>query len=434
MEEIKTLSLGAARRDITPAVGTLLYGYNPHQVSTSVHDPIHVTAMALANGTETALMLSVEVGDMQTEYTTSLRESASQATGVPVENILISATHTHSAPNVAGMEGWGGIDEPYAENILRPRLVEAVVEAIDRLEPVTIGYGTTKSYVGINRRQQLRDGTVDLGQNPHGCMDPKMTVISFRSVQSGKNVFTLVHYGCHGTSAGCNHEISRDWSGIMIDRLEAETGVLTAFWNGAIGDIGPRLTNGKTVGDIHYTEELGGVAAMDALRAYGNIGGYHPSPLTLFHGELHLPYRALPTLDEVEEKLAAYAEPEKLINIERLTYHHWREVAEALRDPNAKHPTERVVPQTIVVIGDAVFIPFTCEVFSEITLRLREYSPYPHTLTLSNTNGYTAYLPSEDQICRGGYEVMCFRYGSVYTLTDDADQHYIDENLRILGV
>ena len=432
MEETMHLRAGAARRDITPAVGTLLYGYNPHQVSTSIHDPLHVTALALSSGSETTVMVTVASGDMQTEYTTSLRESASRASGVPFENILISATHTHSAPNVAGMEGWGGIDEPYAENILRPRLVEAVCEAVAHLEPVTVGCGTTESYVGINRRQQLPSGAIELGQNPHGCMDPTMTVISFRNA-SGKGIFNLIHYGCHGTSAGCNHEISRDWSGVMIDRLEAETGVMTAFWNGAIGDIGPRLTNGKTVGDIRYTEELGGVAAQDAIRAYRNIGGYHPAALRLFHGELHLPYRELPTLAEVEEKLAAYREPEKLINIQRLTYHHWCEVAETLRDPAAGRPAERVVPQTIVSIGDAVFIPFTCEVFSEITLRLREYSPYPHTLCLSNTNGYTAYLPSEDQICRGGYEVECFRYGSVFTLTDNADQHYISENLRILG-
>lgn len=434
MEENKLLRVGAARRDITPAVGTLLYGYNPHQVSTSVHDPLHVTALALSDGVERALMITVEVGDMQTEYTASLRESASAASGVPVGNILISAIHTHSAPNVAGMEGWGGIDVPYAENILRPRLVEAAREAVSRLEPVTVGYGTTESYVGVNRRQQMRDGTVELGQNPHGCMDPEMTILAFRSISTGKGVFNLIHYGCHGTSAGCNHEISRDWSGIMIDRVEAETGILTAFWNGAIGDIGPRLTNGKTVGDIRYTEELGGVAAQDAMRAYRNIGGYHPAPFALFHGELHLPYRTLPALAEVEAILASYSDPEGLINIERLTYHHWSEVACVLRDPNAVHPTERVVPQTIVAIGDAVFIPFTCEVFSEITLRLREYSPYPHTLSLSNTNGYTAYLPSEDQICRGGYEVQCFRYGSVYTLTDNADQYYINENLRIMGV
>ena len=43
----------------------------------------------------------------------------------------------------------------------------------------------------------------------------------------------------------------------MIDRLEAATGTLTAFINGAEGDVGPRLTNGKTVGNISLVEEHG---------------------------------------------------------------------------------------------------------------------------------------------------------------------------------
>ena len=79
-----------------------------------------------------------------------------------------------------------------------------------------------------------------------------MTLISIRNCESKEGILNLIHYGCHGTSVGDNSEITRDWSGIMIDRVEQETGVLTAFWNGAIGDVGPRITNGKTKakGDI----------------------------------------------------------------------------------------------------------------------------------------------------------------------------------------
>jgi hypothetical protein len=91
-----------------------------------------------------------------------------------------------------------------------------------------------------------------------------------------------------------------------------------------------------------------------------------------------------------------------------------------------------VFEQTIVSFGDVVFIPFPYEHFSEISLRLREYSPYPYTLTLSCTNGYNVYLPSEDQLCRGGYEVGCFMYGSIFPLADNTDNNIICENLRII--
>ncbi|MDD4681132.1 MAG: hypothetical protein PHP79_09690, partial [Clostridia bacterium] len=57
---------------------------------------------------------------------------------------------------------------------------------------------------------------------------------------------------------------------------------------------------------------------------------------------------------------------------------------------------------------------------------------YTHTLCLSNTNGSMGYLPSQDQICRGGYEIEVFLHQNVQPLTNDADNHIINENLRIL--
>jgi hypothetical protein len=79
-----------------------------------------------------------------------------------------------------------------------------------------------------------------------------------------------------------------------------------------------------------------------------------------------------------------------------------------------------------------VFLPFPFEFFSEISLRLRKASPFPHTLCLGCTNGDQGYLPTEDQLCRGGYEIEMFKTSGVQTLTDDADYHIIAEHRRIL--
>ena len=65
-------------------------------------------------------------------------------------------------------------------------------------------------------------------------------------------------------------------------------------------------------------------------------------------------------------------------------------------------------------------------------MRLREYSPFEYTLSMSNVNGYEAYLPTEDQLVRGGYEVGCFRYNGAHPLRDDADQTVIDENMKLI--
>lgn len=424
---------GAAREDITPAVGTLLYGYRPDVVSESVHDPLNVTAAAFRQGEDTALLLSVTVGDFGTALCTEAREKIAEACGIPAGRILVSATHTHSAPNVSGMEGWGDIDANYAYGILLPAMIRASRRAVENLEPAEIGAGTTASEVGINRRQQLRGGRIDFGQNPWGCYDPTMTCLAFRNAETKKGIFNLIHYGCHGTAAGCNREITRDWSGIMTDRLERETGVLTAYWNGAQGDVGPRLTNGGTVGDIRHVEELGGAAAMDAMRAYRAVGVYKPGSLRLFEGELRIPRKPLPPLDEVEKKLASYADPEKLVNIERLEYAHYRAILDEY-EAGCPEFGDFVFPQTIVSVGDAVFVPFPFEIFAETSMRLRAYAPFRHTLCLSNSNGYEAYLPTEDQLVRGGYEVLCFRYNGAHPLVDCADQVLIDESLRLMGV
>lgn len=423
---------GAAREDTTPPVGTLLYGYNPHQESYSVHDNLAVTALAVSQYGKTALMLTCALGDLQTELSDKTAEKITAECGIPKEHILISSTHTHSAPNLSGVVGWGELNMEYYDSIFLPALLKASKQAIANLAPAEVAVGVVNSEVGINRREQYPDGSIGLGQNPHGCYDPNMTLVSIRNSERKDGILNLIHYGCHGTSAGCNREITRDWSGVMIDRVEAETKTLTAFWNGAIGDVGPRLTNGATTGDIRFVEEHGGLAAHDAMRAWKTKGGYHKPELKIKVDTVSLPYKEMPTLDWIESKLATYTDTENMINIQRLEYEHYKETAEFLKNGDGIVPEFFTYPQTIISIGDVVFVPFPFEQFSEIAMRLREYSPFTYTLTLSCTNGYNVYLPSEDQLCRGGYEVGCFMYGNLFPLADNTDQHIIDENMRII--
>ena len=424
---------GAAREDITPPVGTLLYGYVPDSVSTSVHDGLEAVCAAFAQGDVKVLLVTISVGDFGTELCDELRARIGKENGLPAGRVVIAATHTHSAPNVSGIEGWGDIDRGYVDNILFPRVCEACRRALDDLQPAELAIGTAESKVGINRRQQYRDGSIGLGQNPWGCFDPEMTVLALRNRDNKKGIINIIHYGCHGTAAGNNREISRDWPGIMTDRLTAETGTLSAFFNGTVGDVGPRLTNGWTTGDIKHVEELGGVAAADAVRAYRNAGVYKAGDLRLFEGVVSVPRKPLPPVDVLRQKLAAYSEPEKLINISRLEYAYYRAAMDEYEAGCPPYEREFCFGQTLISLGDVVFVPFPFEMFSEIALRLRAYSPFRHTLTLSNANGYNAYLPTEDQLVRGGYEVACFRFSSAHPLADNADQILIDRTLALLS-
>ncbi len=424
--------VGAAKEDITPEVGTLLYGYVPDSVSTSVHDGLELTAVAFAQGEENALLVSMSVGDLQTELARDLRKIAADAAGIDASSVIIAATHTHSAPNVSGMEGWGEVDHKYVDSILIPALKSAARRAREEMREAEISVGVVRSEVGINRRQQMINGDIGLGQNPWGCFDPSMTFISIRAKDDKKGIINIIHYGCHGTAAGNNREITRDWSGVMIDRLQKETGTFTTFLNGALGDVGPRLTNGQTTGDISHVQELGGVAAADALRAYKSLGVYKDGSLKIARGIIGIPKKPLPPIEELKAEIAKFTEPEKAINITRLEYAHLKA---ALDEYEAGCPTYDPLftyDQAVICLGDVVFVSFPFEIFSEIAMRLRAYSPFTYTLPLSNVNGYAAYLPSQDQLVRGGYEVGCFRYNGAHPLVDNADQIIIEENLKLI--
>ena len=98
----KKLYLGVARKDITPEIGCNLYGYQPDVYSESIHDNLTVTAYVFKFGEVSAVMISVTVGSVKTELSDEIRKEISKKYDIPFENIILSATHTHSAPNLTG--------------------------------------------------------------------------------------------------------------------------------------------------------------------------------------------------------------------------------------------------------------------------------------------------------------------------------------------
>ncbi|NLB43016.1 MAG: hypothetical protein GX815_12345, partial [Clostridiales bacterium] len=397
-------------------------------ISESINDDLTATAIAFEYDKTRVLIISATVCSVQTELSKRIRKLISEEADISENNIILSPTHTHSGPRANGISGWGDIDTEYCNTILIPQIVKVAKEALNSLKPAKLGVGTTESLVGINRRQYSPDGITLLGQNPWGLFDKTMTVLSLKG-EDNSPIANIIHYGAHCTAAGNNTEISRDWAGVMIDRLEKQSGAITAFFNGAEGDVGPRLTNSDTVGNIKYAMELGAVAAQDALRAYNTIKQHKSVAVDCVTDRIKLPYGPRIPLEEAEERIKALTNT--TVNTGGLRHYFLSNVIASYK---AEEPekTHLEFPQTIIRIGEVVFIPFPFEMFSEMSIRLRHYSPYTHTLCLSNTNGANGYLPSQDQICRGGYEIDVFKHQSVQPLTDDADNHIINENLRIM--
>jgi len=423
---MKQLKLGVGRRTITPSVGGMLAGYAPPRPSTCVHDDVHVIAFAFETEGKQALLFSCELTNFLAVMIPYIKGKLTEATGVPADHIMLSCTHTHSGPHTIY-----DYDEPdgFVHSIFIPRAIEAAQEALGSMKAAQMGVGTTWSDVGVNRRQIREDtGTIKLGQNPYGSFDPTMTVLAFRE-PDGTPIANLVHYGCHNTGSGKNSEISRDWAGVMLDRLEEQTGAVSAFINGCGGDCGPRLPNGKTTGDLKMALELGGKAGIDAVKAYNSIQVWQDAPMQVLYAPLKLPLRDIGTAEDVLAEMATYGDPAQLKGTNVGSYRQLQERYEYLKAGNVP-PTEEAVPHIFIALGNVVLEGIPFEPFSITTLRIREHSPFRHTLCVGYTNGSRSYFPSMDQIIRGGYEVKMFRTRNLVPFADDAEQAFVTESLK----
>lgn len=420
---------GAAREVITPNIGARLFGYRDDIFCDSINDDLSAAALCFCYGEKRFMLVVCEVCVVATPLADELRAQIAELTGISVPNIFISATHTHSGPCTMTMTGWGGVDGEYCEKIFKPAVLRCAEKAMKAVRPVKMGIGRTESRVGINRRELDEKNGMRLGQNEWGCYDGLMSVLSF-CTEDNKPYFNMVHYGTHGTAAGENTEVTRDWAGVMNDCMERETGALTVFIQGAEGDVGPRLMNGETTGDLSYVHELGAVAAADAMRAYRNIDRYFTPWLDAVYGEVKIPVAERMSTKKAEEKLRKL-ENKETGNMKERHAGYYNQIIAQNRE-NVPQIRELTMPQSIVSIGGVLLVPSTYELFSEISLRIKKYAGTNRILMMSCTNGSTGYFPTHEQLVRGGYEIESFETQYIQPLVNDADNYYVHEILNLV--
>ena len=422
------MTIGIGREIITPKLGGFLFGYNATTVSNNLIDDLDVTALLMKTENTSALLISFAVCLIHDTVVKKISEEAAAIAGIPASNVIVSATHTHSGPpttRFSGFSSFGNIDWEYIDSIFIPKCLQAVKKAASCMKPAKVGIGTTHSTVGINRRQLNADNSVSLGNNPWDHVDPTMTVISFAD-ENRKSIANVIHVGAHCTAIGNTQDITRDWAGVMVDRVEAETGATSVFINGTLGDVAPRMANSDSIGDMKLMKEVGGVAGVDAMRAFNTIKAYYDEPLEVICGVIDVPF--VPPIPK--EKAAAMLEascPEG----DRFMRTSLTRLLE-LYEEGDLGPESLSYDQVLFRIGPVVLVPYPFEVSSEIGLRLRHYSPFAHTLTMSCTNGSHSYLPAESQIARGGYEINSFKWFRPRQMPDNADFLIVEQNLKLI--
>ena len=421
------LRVGVGRSDITPPIGTYLSGYGREgRFAESINDPLHSTVLVFDQNGEKAALISLDW--IMVDEVDCDRIRAEIATKTGIAHVTVCATHTHCGPNTMQMWGWGEKDVDYIAQAL-PKIVESVVLADASLQSARVGIGTAQSDVGINRREIMSNQqSVGLGFNPWGPYDPEMTVLRF--VGDSGAIATLVHYGAHPTALGIVRFISRDWPGVMIDRLETITGAPVLYINGAEGDVAPRTNIHAPVGDgLSAALEVGYRAAAHAMWAYNRVKEFRDLDLAVHEEEIVLPLGALPALEEARKALTAAEEKKEQWGEGVANFNYWRAVVEAHAEPPKR---SRAFFQRLIALGPVVFVPFAGEPFSEIILRLRHHSPFQHTLCAGTTNGVHGYYVTREARARGGYEVWVARAYGAYLFADEIDDVLVKENLKLL--
>lgn len=184
--------------------------------------------------------------------------------GIPPENILIGATHTHSGPDAYAFpdeNGNTGADLKYLDWCTQ-QIADAVNEAISKLEPATLKTAVDEA-----------NGKISYNYYADQLYDPRCGVIQ-AIASSGPNkdkpIVTLVNYAVHPEVIGSKRGIlSPDLCGPLYSRIEQKTGGMAIFMNGAQGGMvtaDNRLKNGEEANDWNECKRIGELLADEALR------------------------------------------------------------------------------------------------------------------------------------------------------------------------
>ena len=231
-----TMKIGFSKTDITPPAGIVLGGYAGYRPCSGTHDPLYCKTVLLEQNNIRYALVSLDLLCVDEALYLAIAEAISPL-GIPKERLIVSAIHTHAAPqgvlfgkgplaavNCSVQEGTPEF-LGYMENVIR-KAAESCLAAAEGLEPFMIrsAKGTTPP-VGSERHT---------GTPPGG----DLTVIQCRT-ESGR-LLTLYNFPCHPTVLGPDNLLaSADFAAGIESRLG---GNMAVFLNSAAGDISTRFT------------------------------------------------------------------------------------------------------------------------------------------------------------------------------------------------
>lgn len=257
------LRVGAARVDITPAPQA---GDDP-PTGKYEHEHLYVRAIVIDNGSTKAALIGADQGGMPEPVWALASKKIADELHCPVENIVMSATHTHSAggfsrppggprpagaptgPPQGGPPGGGPNAAPSPANTaLANSILDAVRQAMQKLQPARVGYGAGLAYLNVNR-DAINPETRLWTQAPNtdAASDKTVGVLKFVSL-TGQPIAVYVNYAMHPINGYLAGFTSADFAGAMSRYVEDayDDKVVVAFTQGASGDQNPLYMRNAT--------------------------------------------------------------------------------------------------------------------------------------------------------------------------------------------
>lgn len=419
-----SLKVGAASIDITPKADSS----NP-PMGKYEHEKLFARAIVMDNGVSKAVLIGVDAGGLNNEVYKETVAQIGKAINCPPENIIISATHTHSGSRAATPEAMVEV------------FMSAVKQASANLKPARVGYGTGTSYLNVNRDVISKETRLwTQAANLEGPSDKTLAILMFTDEQ-GKPIAGYMNYAMHPVNAYLAGFTSADFPGAACRYIENVFGedMVMIFSQGASGDQNPLyLRTGTNVMASRGGNEITGfemnrekteaplrnraAEIVDAAPEVTLALGRYIDALGVLLGEEAI--RVMSNIENHDSDVRISGRQETLTVPGRVRTNEGREGS-----PGTYVDGDPVDIQLgFLGIGDVGLTTINAEVYNIIAQQVKEVSPMANTMvvTLSNGRAASGYIADDASYAHNTFQVLGSRLQPGH-----AEQGIVD-GLRVL--
>lgn len=403
------LKCGMFEMNITPPIGLDMPGYYMHRYATGIKDELFAKSMVLEDGKNIVAFVALDMIGVEREDVLNIREKVFKQTGIPEENIMVSATHTHTGPPVVRNLFADKKDEKYMEYVTK-KAADAAIVAFNKRIPVQVGCGTgIEKDIAFNRRYKMKDGKVvsnpgignPLVEEAAGPIDPDVAVMRIDDLE-GHPVGVVTNYACHLDTVG-GMEYSADFPGELsaVVKKVLGQGVVSLFFTGACGNINHVDVSGNMKINPGHHKKMGRILAGEVLKIREKIRLEEELKVEAAQSVFEIKARQ-PSKESVEEAEKILGLPSSSENEKRIA----TGILKAHR--NAVESVEAEVQ--VIKIGELQVSGLPAEMFVEFGLDIKSRSSFRYNMINELANGCNGYVATREAFGQGGYETRLNRY------------------------